>query len=525
MRSFVWMGVGAMVGCAPVAEVQGPHDGVPSVDPDDRGPGVTAVVYDGSEVRPTPEIAASEPMAPVEPGPNGLMLGTAPDPSAWVPSEDHLVMMPSVALNAGWGAPGTPDWDVAVTSSAAAQIPLDTVAALGRSARTQVSGAFSVPCAGPTAAYRGGQGFADLQEALDASTLGPVVLVCPGTHSGPFVSGSADLVLAPAIPFTHPTLTGHGSAPVLAAGSRSTQLVAVLDVDLVDGFGVSKLQADTVVFAGSDVVGHIGAYAGALDIDAESTAVVVGNRVEDNVAGYEAGGLGMQAPIAVVWGNAFVGNTAGYEGGALEMVHDIWNPVGGLLLVAFNHFEDNAADYSGGALELGIRWSPLRAVLLANTWIGNAAPAQGGALQVGPSEGWVGVFGDRFVGNESRSGAAVSFDGWGVTDGLLVDVEVTDNVGPDAVFLHGVHVPAATAHVTIVGGSFARNTTSGGAALHVRDGYDVDGFGIDFGVGGNANSHDDVQGCGSGLGAGVDLEARRRPNPSFPGPSAFIVCR
>lgn len=294
--------------------------------------------------------------------------------------------------------------------------------------------------------------YTSVQDAVDASDPGDVVILCAGTYRERVVISGNDVTLrsrpagAAVIDAEQlgPAITVEGGADVRLRGlvirnglgdtggnvtCRDSAIVvrnSTLEAGEADrggGFGTTnctgRVQGTTFVGNRAEDKGG-GLYAGPdLDLldntfdanEAEqgggayldtSTSTVSGNTFVANVAtDDDGGGLLIQYGAPLIDGNTFDRNDADSEGGGLRVRS-------GAPTITGNLFVENRADWRGG----GAKISHDEVEMAGNTFTNNTSSGWAGALLLFESASRLSD--ETFIGNESDKGGAIAIlEGWG----------------------------------------------------------------------------------------------------------------
>ena len=258
-----------------------------------------------------------------------------------------------------------------------------------------------------------------IQAAIEAASGGDTVVVAPGTyHEHIDFKGKAIEVKSAAGPAST-VIDGGGTSVVVVFKSAETRASVLRGFTITHGFlpsvggpgvlsgaGIAIADASPTILGNvvtdNDGANHSGAGIGAIGaplikdnvivgnhtggtgagggILAGGGAEIIGNRIEDNVAG-GGGGMVLYGGTTVVRDNIIRGNRAGdYDGGGVA-----FNGPGGFFVD--NLVAGNIAGVQGG----GVAWLNTDTfnvpVLLNNTIVGNQAPAGSAIARVGDGGG------------------------------------------------------------------------------------------------------------------------------------------
>jgi len=273
----------------------------------------------------------------------------------------------------------------------------------------------------------GEAGYADPQEAIDASGEGDVIVICPGTYPGGYdldkTAATGDLFFE-----------GTGSESTIIDGKSTTQLF--FDSDPGD---LARVHFEGMAFMNGL----------ALDDD---TGIDGGG----GAIGLERGGEGSDV---VVTSSQFAGNVAQGSGGAIDGLD---------VTISDSTFADNRSDLGAGGQQ--DRGGAVKAagdlVVTGSTFTLNVGHDQGGAVS---AEGGVTVRSSTFAANESGwdGGAIFAPSGLVLTSSIFTENVANDSGG--AVWASGLacvdyfggDCPPAPAGYSGVGTTFASNRTEG----------------------------------------------------------------
>jgi hypothetical protein len=345
--------------------------------------------------------------------------------------------------------------------------------------------------------------FTDLQDALDVARPGATVLVCPGTHTGPFVGGAVRLVSHAGAAVT--ILDGNlaGSTLQIAGDSEVIGLTITGGRQAIPyrGGGIDVASSGTLLVEDCVITGNSASAGGGLYLPTGTAAtvratLVEGNTVEPNDDGVVDAGAGIFAEEDVVLdltGTTITGNSSyGFfirsgvvTGGVVtdNRGTGIWVLAEGPLELIGTEISHNdgvglLVSYGSSATPVALTDIPISSnadggmsvsgahlTMLGTTEIvDNTAVSGGGVtLRAGAS-----LTGGTIAGNTATgSGGGVRIAFGGYDDATLQDVVIEGNVATDGA---GVSFGTDSAQVTFVGGRISGNTATGrGGAFDLPD--------------------------------------------------------
>jgi len=261
-----------------------------------------------------------------------------------------------------------------------------------------------------------------IQAAVDSAFSGDTVLVHPGTYYEQVKVLTKNIVLR----------SSAGPEETIIDGSLLEETVVIYASNLG-----GKLQGFTIQNGGKlGSPGNLTVVGGGIRMENSSASIVenvirrnvatVGggvsvsatiqpetrfpkllfNTIEDNVCGWNGGGINVGQVNAVVLGNVIRGNQAAFDGGGLYARA----PWAGSLEIRSNQFVRNVARDHGGGIEFGTGAYAEPSFVEFNLFLGNEAHGEDGAEDNGTGgaiamRGWAGTIrNNTFVGNVGSGG-------------------------------------------------------------------------------------------------------------------------
>jgi hypothetical protein len=355
----------------------------------------------------------------------------------------------------------------------------------------------------------GGASFAGLGEALATAPAGATVLVCPGTHIGPFTSPVAV------------NLVSHGGREVTVLdGDLGGTTLAIPGDSTITGFTVTRGRSpalgggiaqtspgtlgitDCAVRANAAGTNGGGVATGTGSTVTIADSILIENEAEDG----GGGGLFVDAGTTVdLTGSAIFENEAAYGGGAYVIDGAI---VGGDVSGNFGNQGDTSTGYPGG----GAGIATFGDVALTDVQLlGNIGALGGG---IGASEGTLTLVGVLVQDNRADGAGGGLF-----AQATDVVIDETSEVSANASTTGG---GAYLVFGSVTGGLFRENNASSGGGVYLYEaslqGVDVVGHVADFGAG--------VYVTGAGritLGSVVDNQANLSGGGVFVEPYSSVV--
>ncbi len=254
----------------------------------------------------------------------------------------------------------------------------------------------------------GGSGDAPtIQAGIDSADIGDVVLLAPGTYTGPgnrnvdFKGKAVTVSSSAGADVTTIDCQGVGRGFIFTSGEGVYSVLSAVRVvngsHALFGGGVycvnTSPRIENNIFSGNQA----GFRGGALYCDA-SLAIITGNVFDGNEASYGGAVSCVGFSSLELTNNEFRSNTAGISGGAIACRASAPS-------IQQNRFSDNTALNDGGAIYCDQGSSPTISI---NTFRNNSAQGGGGALGLLESSPW--VENNLFRGNQSALGGAVYCD-------------------------------------------------------------------------------------------------------------------
>lgn len=302
----------------------------------------------------------------------------------------------------------------------------------------------------------------DLALALAEAVAGDEVLVCAGTHAGPFAA-TVPLVIA-AHGSSAATLSGSDSGTALEVVSGSTLRGLTLTGGNADeGGGLRLVDAGELTVEGCTVTGNRAVGGAGISIPAGATLTLVDSDLSGNVATVGGGGLSLGEGAIAVLENTTVHDNEAFQGGGVSLLPDSTLEGGG---VSANRAEDGAGLHITGPATIdGVEITT------------NEASGSGGGLSVD---------GDAFLSDCAvTENTAADGGGLSVLAGTLTLSSDTHVAGNEAT---GAGGGITVFGGTIQGGEIADNTAAEGGGLRlfdssarataIRNNHAVDGGGV-----------------------------------------------
>ncbi len=246
-----------------------------------------------------------------------------------------------------------------------------------------------------------------IQAGIDSAAGGDVVLLAPGTYTGPgnrdvdFRGKAVTVASSGGAEGTTIDCEGLGRGFLFASGEGFSSVLSAVRVvngaHALYGGAVYCVNASPKIQNSIFLGNHAGIRGGAVCCDT-SSAVLTGNVFEGNDASYGGAAALYGFGSASLSGNVFLSNDAAISGGAVACSASLPS-------IVENRFEGNAAVNDGGAIHCR---QGSHATISANTFVGNTSGENGGAvgsLQSSPTLEY-----NLFRQNQATLGGAVYCD-------------------------------------------------------------------------------------------------------------------
>lgn len=246
-----------------------------------------------------------------------------------------------------------------------------------------------------------------VQAGIDSSAAGDVVLLAPGTYSGP---GNRD------IDFKGKAVTVQSSA-----GAEATTIDCQ---GLGRGFLFVRGEAPQSVLSGVRVTNGSHALFGGAIYCVKTSPTIEDNIFSGNEAGFRGGAVCCDTSLAIIRGNVFESNEAAYGGAvscfgraSLEITNNEFRSNSAVIsggavacrasdpAIHENRFYENTAGNDGGAIHCD---QGSGATISSNTFEDNVAAGNGGAVGFLQSVCWIEW--NLYIGNQATFGGALYYD-------------------------------------------------------------------------------------------------------------------
>ncbi|MEN0061918.1 MAG: hypothetical protein AAGA48_07175 [Myxococcota bacterium] len=364
-------------------------------------------------------------------------------------------------------------------------------------------------CTEGQVARLGDQSFDSIQQAVDASTDGDVIVICEGRHTESITITRRRIALVADSDATILDGAAQGRPLDLIDSTVTLQGLTFADGRAEQGGAIrsqgSHLLVQAATFISNTAVQNGGAIAsghgtlflenvqfegnealrgngGALDVF-DTCVEVRGSTFVENRSDYAGGAIGWTSRSTnrslTLWDSTFAINTSGYEGGAISFGNVGEDSVS--ILATWNStFEGNRAGYNGGAIQAG-GWGSTRAFVTESTFRTNITGYEGGAIATG-SHGMttLEVVGGRFTDNVAEyAGGAIGHNSWTSDHVRISDATFIANVATNQGGSVNVDSYEAVT-VALTGGQFeASEGATEVPLISVSEGF-LMGVGVDF---------------------------------------------